>query len=89
MRVKAIGAGLTMTALTERIRNAPRLLEKRHQRIPLNRAREIEDIACAAACNACAITFIACAAAFNACGDARYITSVNLSVVGGVTAPNG
>lgn len=64
-----------MTALTERIRNAPQLLEKFTQRIPLNRAGEPADIASAIA--------------FIASDDARYITGINLPVDGGVTASNG
>lgn len=75
VRVNAICPGLTMTALTERIRNAPQLLEKFTQRIPLNRAGEPADIASAIA--------------FIASDDARYITGVNLPVDGGVTASNG
>ncbi|WP_345830856.1 SDR family oxidoreductase [Erwinia sp. HDF1-3R] len=75
VRVNAICPGLTMTALTERIMNAPQLLEKFTQRIPLNRAGEPADIASAIA--------------FIASDDARYITGVNLPVDGGVTASNG
>ncbi|WP_067705042.1 SDR family NAD(P)-dependent oxidoreductase [Erwinia sp. ErVv1] len=75
VRVNAICPGLTMTVLTERIMNAPQLLEKFTQRIPLNRAGEPADIASAIA--------------FIASDDARYITGVNLPVDGGVTASNG
>ncbi len=75
VRVNAVCPGLTMTDLTEGMKDNQQLLNKFYERIPLNRAGEPEDIANAIA--------------FIASDDARYITGVNLPVDGGIMASNG
>lgn len=75
VRINAICPGLTLTDMTEDMKQNTQLMEKFRERIPLRRPGEAEDIAAAVA--------------FLASDDARYITGVNLPVDGGITASNG
>lgn len=75
VRVNAICPGLTITDMTEDMKQNAQLMAKFNERIALGRAGEAEDIAAAIA--------------FLASDDARYITGVNLPVDGGITASNG
>lgn len=75
VRVNAICPGLTITDMTEDMKQDAQLMAKFNERIALGRPGEAEDIAAAIA--------------FLASDDARYITGVNLPVDGGITASNG
>ncbi|MFD1801940.1 SDR family NAD(P)-dependent oxidoreductase [Mixta tenebrionis] len=75
VRVNAICPGLTLTDMTEEMKQNDRLMAKFNERIALGRMGAAEEVAAAIA--------------FLASDDARYITGVNLPVDGGITASNG
>ncbi|WP_440979634.1 SDR family NAD(P)-dependent oxidoreductase [Sphingomonas pseudosanguinis] len=75
VRVNAVNPSLTYTALTAGMKEQPELIAKFEERIPMGRGAQPEDIAGAIA--------------FLASDDARFITGVNLTVDGGLSASNG
>ncbi|MDO9360580.1 MAG: SDR family oxidoreductase [Polaromonas sp.] len=75
VRINAVCPSLTMTPMTDDIKNDEHQLKKFSERIPLGRPAQPFEIAAAIA--------------FLASEDASFITGVNLPVDGGVTASNG
>ena len=75
VRVNSVCPSLTLTPMTDDIKNDKKALAKFAERIPLGRPAEPSGIAAAIA--------------FLASDDASFITGVNLPVDGGVTASNG
>lgn len=75
VRVNAVCPSLTRTGLTEDMFADEALLARFHERIPLGRTAEPDDIAAVIA--------------FLASDDARFVTGVNLPVDGGLSASNG
>ena len=75
VRVNAVDPSLTLTEMTEGLRQHEKLMERALERIPLGRAARPEEIASVIA--------------FLASDDASFVNGVNLPVDGGVTASNG
>ena len=75
VRVNAVNPSLTLTDLTQDMKDDQKLMDKFMERIPLGRAANPEDIAPVIA--------------FLASDDARYVNGVNLPVDGGLSASNG
>lgn len=75
VRVNAVNPSLTLTDMAQDIKSNPELLAKFAERIPLGRGAEAAEIADVIA--------------FLASEDARFVTGVNLSVDGGLSASNG
>jgi meso-butanediol dehydrogenase/(S,S)-butanediol dehydrogenase/diacetyl reductase len=75
VRVNAVNPSLTSTEMTQGLTDQPELLAKFHDRIPLGRAAEPDEVASVIA--------------FLASEDARFVSGVNLPVDGGLSASNG
>ena len=75
VRVNSVCPGLTITPLTQRMREVPAVMEVFEDRVPLARAGTADEMAAAVA--------------FLASDDASYISGVNLAVDGGLTAWTG
>ena len=75
VRVNSVCPSLTLTPMTEDVKNNPQTMARFNERIALGRGAQPSEIAAAVA--------------FLASDDASFITGVNLPVDGGVTASNG